>query len=144
MDLWVLVSARGRNYLSTVFPLARNNSEYKIISLLKCFYKNILFISHPKDVVPFSSLWPIEYFLITSDYKTGLNQIISWDGKMIFVSINSTEEKFIIELRYKIDYVVEKKFGRIKSLNNRTIYVFAQLFFSITKLIFKEVFARSR
>ena len=63
---------------------------------------------------------------------------------MIFVSINSTEEKFIIELRYKIDYVVEKKFGKLKSLNKRTIYVLVQLFFSITKLIFKEVFTRSR
>lgn len=63
---------------------------------------------------------------------------------MIYASISSSEEKFVIELRHKIDYVVEKKFGRIKSLNNRTIYVFAQLFFSITKLIFKEVFTRSR
>lgn len=63
---------------------------------------------------------------------------------MIFVSINSTEEKFVIELRHKINYVVEKKFWGIKSLNKRTIYVFVQLFFSITKLMFKEVFVRSR
>ena len=63
---------------------------------------------------------------------------------MIYASISSSEEKLVIELRHKIKYVVEKKFGRIKSLNNRTIYVFAQLFFSITKLIFQEVFARYR
>jgi hypothetical protein len=61
---------------------------------------------------------------------------------MIYASISSNEEKFVIELRHKIDYVVEKKFGRIKSLNKRTIYVFVQLFFSITKLIFKEIFVR--
>ena len=61
---------------------------------------------------------------------------------MIYASISSTEEKFVIKLRHKIDYVVEKKFGRIKSLNNRTIYVFAQLFFSITKLISKSIFSR--
>jgi len=62
---------------------------------------------------------------------------------VILVRIYPTEEKFVIELRHKIDYVVEKKFGRIKTLNKKTIYVFAQLFFSITKLIFKEAFVRS-
>ena len=63
---------------------------------------------------------------------------------MIYASISSTEEKFVIELKHKIDYVVEKKFERTKSLNNRTIYVLEQLFFSITKLKFKEMFIRSR
>lgn len=63
---------------------------------------------------------------------------------MILVSISSTEEKFVIRLKHKIDYVVEKKFGRIKSLNKKTIYVFVQLFFSITKLVFREAFVRSR
>ena len=63
---------------------------------------------------------------------------------MILVSISSTEEKFVIQLKHKIDYVVEKKFERTKSLNNRTIYVLEQLFFSITKLIFKEIFVRIR
>lgn len=61
---------------------------------------------------------------------------------MILVSISSTEEKFVIRLKHKINYVVEKKFGRIKSLNKKTIYLFVQLFFSITKLIYKEAFAR--
>lgn len=35
---------------------------------------------------------------------------------MILVSIASAEEKFVILLRHKINYVVEKKFGRTKSL----------------------------
>ena len=63
---------------------------------------------------------------------------------MILVSISSTEEKFVIRLKHKIDYVVEKKFKRAKSVNKRTIYMFEQLFFSITKLIFKEIFVRIR
>lgn len=61
---------------------------------------------------------------------------------MILVSISSTEEKFVIQLKHKIDYVVEKKFGKTKSLNKRIIYLFVQLFFSIIKLIFKEAFVR--
>ncbi|MFA6026485.1 MAG: hypothetical protein WC727_08610 [Ignavibacteriaceae bacterium] len=63
---------------------------------------------------------------------------------MILVSISSTEEKFVIRLKHKIDYVVEKKFKRTKPLNKRTIYVFVQLFFSTIKLIFKELFVRFR
>jgi hypothetical protein len=62
---------------------------------------------------------------------------------MILVSIYPKEEKFVIQLKHKIDYVVEKKFGRIKSLNKRRIYVFMQLFYSIIKLIIKETFVRS-
>ncbi|MCX6150336.1 MAG: hypothetical protein NTX22_07445 [Ignavibacteriales bacterium] len=60
---------------------------------------------------------------------------------MIRVSISSSEEKYVIQLRHKIDYVIEKKFKRSKSLNKRTVYVFVQLFLSITKLIFLELFA---
>jgi hypothetical protein len=63
---------------------------------------------------------------------------------MIFVSISSTEDKFVICLNHKIEHVIENKFGRIKSLNKRIIYVFVQLFFSTSKLILKEVFVRSR
>lgn len=59
---------------------------------------------------------------------------------MILVTISSTEEEFVIRLKHKIDYVVEKKFGKIKSLNIRTVYLFTQLFLSITKLIFREIF----
>ncbi len=63
---------------------------------------------------------------------------------MILVTIYSTEEKLAIQLRHKIDYMVVKKFGRIESPSKRTIYVFVQLFFSIVKLIFKEIFVRYR
>jgi hypothetical protein len=63
---------------------------------------------------------------------------------MILVTISSTEEKFVIRLKHKIDYVVEKKFGKIKSLNRRTVYLFAQLFFSITKLFYIESFGRNK
>jgi len=62
---------------------------------------------------------------------------------MILVRISTTEEKFVIELKHKIDYMVEKKFRKIKSLKNRTIYVFVQLFLTTAKLIFKEIFVRS-
>ncbi len=63
---------------------------------------------------------------------------------MIIVSISSTQEKFVIRLKHKIDYVVEKRFVGTNSLNQRAIYVFVQLFFSIIKLIFKEKFVDSR
>lgn len=62
---------------------------------------------------------------------------------MIIVTISSTNEKLVVRLKHKIDYVVEKNFGRTRPLNKRTMYVFVLLFFSITKLIFKEVFMRS-
>lgn len=62
---------------------------------------------------------------------------------MIIVSISSTDEKLVVRLKHKIDYVIEKKFRTKNSLNKRTMYVFVILFFSITKLIFKEVFMRS-
>jgi hypothetical protein len=57
---------------------------------------------------------------------------------MIIVSIFPTEEKFVIHLKHKIDFIVEKKFGRIKSLNKRTMYVFVHLLFSVVRLVFKE------
>jgi hypothetical protein len=63
---------------------------------------------------------------------------------MILVSISSAEEKLVIKLKHKINYTVEKNFERTKSVKQRTIYVFEQLFFSITKLIFKEIFIRTR
>lgn len=62
---------------------------------------------------------------------------------MILVRIYPAEEKFIIELQHKIKYVIEKDFGRIKSMNKRTVYVFAQLFIATAKLLTKEVFARA-
>jgi len=61
---------------------------------------------------------------------------------MILVRISTTDERFVIELKHKIDYMVEKKFRRIKSLKNRTIYVFVHLFLSAAKLILKEIFMR--
>jgi intein/homing endonuclease len=61
---------------------------------------------------------------------------------MILVSIYSNEENFVIRLNHKIDYVVEKKFKKTRSLNNRTSYLVKQLFLLFTKLIFKEIFVR--
>lgn len=61
---------------------------------------------------------------------------------MILVSISSTEEKFVIRLQHKIDYVVEKIFGRTLSIGRRGIYLFVQLLLSLTKLIYKESFGR--
>jgi hypothetical protein len=57
---------------------------------------------------------------------------------MILVSISSTEEKFVIRLRHKIDYVVEKNFGITGSRGKRKNYLFMQLFVSLTKLVYKE------
>ena len=62
---------------------------------------------------------------------------------MIIVSISSTEEKFVIKLKHKINYVVEKNYRRITSLNKRAICVIVQLFFSTLNLIYKEIFLRS-
>jgi hypothetical protein len=59
---------------------------------------------------------------------------------MITVSISSTDQKLVIRLKHKIDYVIEKKIGSSKSLNRRTMYVFVQLFFSFASLIYKEIF----
>lgn len=61
---------------------------------------------------------------------------------MILVSISSTEEKFVIRLKHKIDCVVEKKFKATKSLNKRMFYLFEQLVLTTTKLLFKEMFSR--
>jgi hypothetical protein len=63
---------------------------------------------------------------------------------VIFVRIYPSDEKFTIELQHKIKYVVEKKFGKTKSLDRRTFYVFAQLLFATIMLISKEVFMRPR
>lgn len=63
---------------------------------------------------------------------------------MILVSVSSSNEKFRIFLKHNIVYVVEKKFSRTLSLSKRTSYVLRQLFVSITKLIFIEIFARVR
>ena len=48
------------------------------------------------------------------------------------VSISSIEEKFVIQLRHKINYVVEKKFGRTRPETKEQPIVLVQLFFSIT------------
>ncbi|NCQ17275.1 MAG: hypothetical protein COZ80_09810 [Ignavibacteria bacterium CG_4_8_14_3_um_filter_37_9] len=63
---------------------------------------------------------------------------------MILVSISSTEEKFVIKLKHKIYFVVEKKFKQAKPLHKRTIYVFVQLFFSTVRMIYKELFMKPR
>ena len=62
---------------------------------------------------------------------------------MIIVSIFSSEEKFVIRLKHKIDLVVEKKFFKAYSSSQRSFYLFVQLFFSTTNLIYKEIFAES-
>jgi hypothetical protein len=62
---------------------------------------------------------------------------------MITVSISSTDEKLIVRLKHKIDYVVEKKLAKTNSFNKGTMYVFVLLFFSLSKMITKEVFMRS-
>ena len=63
---------------------------------------------------------------------------------MMIVSIYETDEKFIIELKHKTEYVVEKKFWRTKTSDKRTFNVFSQLFLSVTKLLYKELFAGYR
>lgn len=61
---------------------------------------------------------------------------------MILVSISSSEDKFVIKLHHKINYVIEKEFGRINSIAKRTNFIIVQLFLGIVKLLFKEVLAR--
>jgi hypothetical protein len=61
---------------------------------------------------------------------------------MVTVSILSTDDKLVVRLKHKIDYVVEKKLGSAKSFNQSNMYVFVQLFFTYTKMIFREVFIR--
>ncbi len=63
---------------------------------------------------------------------------------MILVSISSTVEKFVIQLRYKINYLVEKKFGRTKSFNKKQYMCLYNRSFLIKELIFKETFVKSR
>lgn len=63
---------------------------------------------------------------------------------MILVSVSSSNEKFRIFLKHKIIYAVEKKFSRSLSLSKRTSYVLRQLFVSIIKLTFIEIFAKVR
>jgi len=63
---------------------------------------------------------------------------------MIIVSITSSEEKIVIRLKHKLDYVVEKNFLTTNYFRKRNIYVFVQLFLSITKLMTKEIFMSSR
>lgn len=62
---------------------------------------------------------------------------------MILVSISSKEDKFVIRLKHKIDFVKESQFWKTKSLNKRTVCVFCQLFISIAELFCKEVLVRS-
>lgn len=61
---------------------------------------------------------------------------------MFLVRIYPTDEKFTIELQHKIKYVLEKNFGKTKSLYRRTFYVFSQLIFATLVLMSKEVFMR--
>jgi hypothetical protein len=63
---------------------------------------------------------------------------------MILVSISSSEEKFVIHLKHKINLVIEKKFGNAKALNRKTAYVFILLLLSFLNLLFKEIFLRHR
>jgi len=73
-----------------------------------------------------------------------MDKIITGVRKLILVSISSTEERFVIRLKHKIDYVVEKKFRKTNTSNKRTIYVLIQVIVSVLKLIFKEAFVRIR
>lgn len=63
---------------------------------------------------------------------------------MILVSISSTEEKYVIRLKHKIEYETEKKFENSKPFSKRTFYVFVQLFLSMSKLIYLEMIKGSR
>jgi len=62
---------------------------------------------------------------------------------MIIVSISSTEEKFVIQLKHKIDYMVVKKYRYSKLPITKTVYLFVHLFYSMVKLIYSEIFLRS-
>jgi hypothetical protein len=55
------------------------------------------------------------------------------------VSISSIEEKFVIQLRHKINYVVEKKFGRIKSFNNKQFMCLYNYSSQLLEIIFLVV-----
>lgn len=61
---------------------------------------------------------------------------------MISVSITTTEEKLVIRLKHKIDYVVEKNFVGLQSLQLKTGYIFTQLFFSVAVMLFKETLGK--
>ncbi len=63
---------------------------------------------------------------------------------MILVSISSTEEKYVIRLKHKIEFETEQNFANSKPFGKRTFYVFAQLFLSISKLIYLEMFKGTR
>lgn len=63
---------------------------------------------------------------------------------MILVSISSSEDKFIIRLKHRIEYVIENRFGKIKSENVKTAYIFVQLLFAVTKMIFLEISSKFR
>lgn len=59
---------------------------------------------------------------------------------MILVSISSTEEKLVIRIKHKIEYLLESKYK--KSIKKRNLYVFVLLFLSCAVLMSKEIFMR--
>jgi hypothetical protein len=59
---------------------------------------------------------------------------------MILVSISSTEEKLVILVKHRIEYLLESKYR--KSIKKRNLYVFALLFLSFVVLMSKEIFMR--
>jgi hypothetical protein len=64
---------------------------------------------------------------------------------MILASISSTEEKFVIQLKQKTKFMTEKKLENTKLFTKRSfyLYLFMQLFFTITKMLYKEIFVRA-
>lgn len=61
---------------------------------------------------------------------------------MISVSITTTDEKLVIRLKHKIEYVVEKQMKGFRKFKRNSGYVLTQLFLSVAVLFFKEIAAR--
>jgi hypothetical protein len=53
----------------------------------------------------------------------------------LIISISSMDEKLVVRLKHIIDYVIEKLFGRTKSLNKKAIYSAIERY-TITMLYF--------
>ncbi|MDP2300869.1 MAG: hypothetical protein Q8N03_00400 [Ignavibacteria bacterium] len=74
------------------------------------------------------------------DNELGCNILIG--EVMISVSITTTQEKLVIRLKHRIEYVVEKKLQGLLYSKRNSGYVFAQLFFSVAVLLTKEILGK--
>jgi len=61
---------------------------------------------------------------------------------MISVSITTTQEKLVIRLKHKIEYVVEKKMQGLLYFKRNSGYVLTQLFYSVVVLLVKEMLGK--